>query len=760
MSSYVICAGKERAARAIVALYRPLGLSLVIACAFSATPSIAQDNDGEYWLERKTRIVVTATRTPIKIEDAPATITVKTDEDIADELATDIKDLVRFEPGVSVPRQPARFGAALSATGRIGNDSFTIRGIGGNRVLIQVDGVRVPDGFSFGAQSAGRGDYVDIGLVKSVEILRGPASALYGSDGLSGAVSFITSDPTDIIGNGKNFGGLVRAGYSSDDNEFAETAIIAGRTGSASAMLAFTRRDFNELENQGSLGTNGGIGATRTLSNPQDGRSNAVLGRLVFEPAGSHKIRLTGEYVDTRLNATILSGQGSNGFGSIIDSLTARDTGERKRVTADWSWTGEDTIESARVAIYWQDAFDSQFTDEMRTPTADRTRLNIFENRVFGASTDLRTRFDTGAIKHTIVFGSDYSSTRQRGLRDGTVPTAPDVFPTRPFPETDYTLGGIFIGDEIAIADGMLTLYPALRWDRYSLDPKNDPLLPASFVGSSQAGSKLSPKFGAILKLSEKVRLFGNYARGFKAPSPSQVNQFFENPTSPFFSYRTLPNPDLRPETSESFEGGIRIVSDNVSGSLTAFKANYDDFISQEQVGGTGTIANPILFQYVNIGQVKVDGIEAKVDINLPSGFNARLAAAYARGTTSRSDGANGRLASIDPLTAVFAAGYREPRSNRYGGQFALTHHSQKGQTESTGVCTATCYRPDAVFLLDFTAHLRIGELVTLRGSVFNIFDSKYALWSDVRGLADTSTAKDAYTRPGRNASASISFRF
>src|SRR3546814_10509902 len=94
-----------------------------------------------------------------------------------------------FEPGVSVQRQPARFGAALGATGRAGNESFNIRGIGGNRVLIQVDGVRVPDGFSFGAQASGRGDYVDLGLIKSVEILRGPSSALYGSDGLAGAVS-------------------------------------------------------------------------------------------------------------------------------------------------------------------------------------------------------------------------------------------------------------------------------------------------------------------------------------------------------------------------------------------------------------------------------------------------------------------------------------------------------------------------------------------------------------------------------------------
>lgn len=731
-----------------------------VAASLLPHPTAAQDNDGDYWLARKTQITVSATRAPILVSDAPATVTVKTDEDIADELATDIKDLVRFEPGVSVTRQPARFGAALGTTGRGGNEGFTIRGIGGNRVLIQVDGVRVPDGFVFGAQSSGRGDYVDIGLVKSVEILRGPASALYGSDGLSGAVSFITSDPSDIIKGDNGFGGLLRVGYSSDDNEFAETAIVAGRSGSMSGMLAYTRRDFGELENQGSLGIAGGIGPTRTLSNPQDGESNAVLGRLVLESGNGHKFRLTGEYVDTRLDAVILSGQGNNGLGSIVDSLTARDTGTRKRVTADWSWAGEGLLEAARVAVYWQDAFDRQFTEELRTPAADRTRINTFENRVYGAAADGRIAFDTGSIGHSVVFGSDVSFTRQRGLRDGTVPPAGETFPTRAFPATDFTLGGVFIGEEIDIGDGLLKLYPALRWDRYSLEPDNDPLLPASFVGTGQSGDRFSPKFGAVLRISENVRVFGNYARGFKAPSPSQVNQFFQNLTSPFGSYLTLPNPDLGPETSESFEGGVRVTSDHVSGSLTAFKADYDDFISQEQVGGVGTIANPIRFQYINIGAVEVDGIEAKLDVNLPSGFNARAAAAYARGTTSRPGSPDGRLSSIDPLTAVVGLGYREPREGRYGGQFILTHHSQKGISESAGVCTSTCYRPDAVFLLDLTAHFRIGEAITLRGGVFNILDEKYALWSDVRGLADTSTAKDAYTRPGRNASASVSFRF
>lgn len=385
---------------------RPACASLAMAFALSATPSQAQDYDGEGWVDRLNQITVTATRTPILIQDAPITVSVKTDEQIADELITDIRDLVRFEPGVSVQKQPARFGAALGSTGRAGNDGFTVRGIGGNRVLIQVDGVRVPDGFSFGAQSAGRGDYVDLGLVKSVEILRGPASALYGSDGLSGAVSFITSDPADFLVGEKSIGGLVRAAYSSADNEFSETAILAGKADDWSALLAYTRRDYQEQDNKGVLGTAGGIGSTRTAPNPQDGRSNAVLARVVYDPASGHKLRLTGEYLDTFLYTDVLSGRSAT-----VENLTGRDTGKRKRVSLDWSWEGDGVIDFARAAAYWQDGNDVQFTDEDRTPAADRERLNTFENRVFGASADARSDFATGSIAHRLVFGGDVSAT-------------------------------------------------------------------------------------------------------------------------------------------------------------------------------------------------------------------------------------------------------------------------------------------------------------------------------------------------------------
>lgn len=698
-------------------------------------------------------VVVTATRTPIQAQDAPVTVSVKTADEIADELATDIKELVRFEPGISVRRAPTRFGAAQGTTGRAGNEGFVVRGIGGNRVLIQVDGVRVPYGFTFGAQEVGRGDYVDLGLIKSVEFLRGPASALYGSDGLAGAVSFTTSDPVDILGS-KSFGGSLRTQYNSSDEEYTQSAVVAGRSGAVSAMLAYTRRDFAELKNQGTVK---GTGVTRTVPNPQDGQSNALMGKLVWDVAPGHRLRATGEYLDNRVATDVLTG-----INTSVAGLQALDTGKRWRGALDWTYDGSGLVQFARAAAYVQDAENRQFTAEDRRTLADRTRLNTLENRVYGGSGEVRLGFATGGIVHRLVTGADISVLRQRGLRDGTVPPAGETFPTRAFPSTDFTLAGAFVGDEIGL--GPLTLHPALRYDWYRLSPDRDPLLP-QFSGASQSADRVSPRIGAVLKLAPTVRLFASYARGFRAPEPGQINQFFSNLA---FGYTSAPNPNLRPETSEAIEAGLRLNSDGVDVSASVFRADYRDFISQEVVSGGFTPANPAVFQFINLDRAKVKGAEARLDARAGNGLTGQLAISYAEGDQIAPNGTTRPLSTVDPLKLVMGVGWREPGQGRFGGQIVMTHSARKDLSDTTGVCTTECFRPAAFTILDATVFARLTEALTFRAGIFNLTDATYAWWSDVRGLSVPrplpAGAADvppvAFTQPGRNASASLTLRF
>jgi len=706
------------------------------------------------------KVTVTATRSEKRLDDVPATASVISSQDIEDGLVKDIKDLVRFEPGVSVRRAPARFTAAGSSTGRDGNAGFNIRGLEGNRVLILVDGVRVPDGYAFGAQNMGRGDYVDLDLLKSVEIVRGPASALYGSDGLAGSVSFFTKDPSDLLKDGQTFSLRARAGYASADESTTGSLLAAGRQGRWEGLLAYTRRDG---EGQETAGTNNAANTDRTTANPEDNHSNAVLGRAVFHWNDQNRVRLTYDHLDSGTEWIVLSAIAKPPLASTsVLGLTAFDKMRRDRLTLDHRFSGGGgLIRSATTTVYYQDSETRQFSAEDRNTAVDRTRDATFDNRVFGAALELDSQATLGGIVHKLVWGGDASITRQEGVRDGTVPPAGEVFPNRAFPTTDYTLAGAYLQDEIAV--GPVTFYPAVRLDYFKLEPKRDALFTAN-VPASQSDSHLTPKLGVVWKATDMVTLFANAASGFKAPAPSQVNNGFANLVS---NYMSISNPDLKPETSQTFEAGIRLHGPTWRISATGFTGQYDDFIEQVQVRGAFTPTNPAVYQYVNLAHAEIAGAEATLDVTLGWGFTARGAASYARGH-SESAGVKTPLASIDPVKLTAGLAYRDS-NGRFGGQLSAVHSERQSAGRAGVKCSMTgttvtasdyCWMPAAFTVYDVTAYWNLTEAVTVRGGVFNLTDETYAWWSDARGLADNSTVKDAYTQPGRNYGVSLAVKF
>jgi hemoglobin/transferrin/lactoferrin receptor protein len=692
-------------------------------------------------------ITVIATRSEKKVFEVPATVSVITARQIEDDMVTDIKDLVRFEPGVSVRSSPARFTAAGSSTGRDGNSGFNIRGLEGNRVLIQIDGIRVPDAFSFGAQAAGRGDYVGLDLLKSVEILRGPASALYGSDGVAGAVSYVTKDPADFLKNGKNFGGQFKVGYSEADDSTGKGVVLAGRTGKLQAMVAYTRRDGSEQKTQGENDT---ASALRTTANPQDVFTDASMAKIVYTPVEGHRFGLTFDRLAAKTQSQVLSAVTATTL-----KLDALDSTRRQRISLDYHFKGAGLIDAADVVAYYQDSHSSQYAFEDRTPAVDRSRLNLFDTEVSGLNAQAYSDVQAGTVTHKLVYGLDYSQSKQVSVRDGTVPPAGETYPTRAFPTTDFTLTGAFIQDEIALFADRLLIYPALRYDSYELSPKADALL-TTLVPQSQDGSRVSPKLSTLFKATEHVSLFLNYAEGYKAPTPNQVNNAFANLVS---NYKSVPNPDLRPETSKTIEGGLRLKADGWYFSLTGFSGEYEDFIDQVMVGGAFTAANPAIYQFINLSGVKISGLESSLNARLSDSFSLKIAASSSRGR-SLSGGVAVPLASVDPFKLVTGLNYRD-NSGRFGGQFIVTHSAAK-DGEKTG-CTPSptaCYVPPAFTTADLTAWWDVTANVTLRAGVFNLTDETYSWWSDVRGLASTSLVKDNYTQPGRNGSVSLVVKF
>jgi hemoglobin/transferrin/lactoferrin receptor protein len=730
--------------------------SLLLAC--SATALMAQEPAQVARAQMaqlpSSTVTVSATRREQPVSEVPATVSVITSQQIEENLATDIKNLIQYEPGVSVRSSTPRFGAALAGTGRDGNSGFNIRGLEGNRVLIITDGIRMPDAFSFGGQSVGRGDYMDLDTIKSVEILRGPASALYGSDGVAGAVSFITKDPSDYLRDGRNYALQYTPGYKSADQEISNNILGAWAEGPLQAMVSYTRRDGHETDN---MGTNDSANVDRTTPNPLDISSNAILAKGLYTLNEAHRFRLTYEYFDSGLDAAVLSAIAKPPVAATgVLGLTAHDSAVRSRYSLDYRYTGApgDLIQRGAGAVYFQQSKTLQTSFEDRNTAADRIRINTFDNGVFGATGQVESAFMTGGLSHFVIVGGDVSVDRQEGVRDGTVPPAGETFPTRAFPNTDYTLAGFFIQDEIRMLDDRLALYPALRLDHYSLEPETDALL-GGLVPASQSGTHLSPKFGAVFKFTPALNVYASFSQGFKAPAPSQVNNAFANIVA---NYRSIPNPDLKPETSETIEGGIRYDDGAFHAAASVFSGHYNDFIEQVQVGGNFTPLNPATFQFINRSSVHIHGAEGKFGFRFGSGFDLIAAVSYAYGDSILA-GVHTPLDTVDPLKFVAGLGYRDPE-NRFGGRLTATHSQGKDRDRvSPTLCAPLCHLPQSFTILDATAFWSVSENFTLRAGVFNVFDTKYAWWSDVRGIASNSTVIDAYTQPGRNFGISLTAR-
>lgn len=140
-------------------------------------------------------------------------------------------------PCLSVRAAPPRFGAVIGATGRAGNDGLNMRGLQGNQVLMRVDGIRVPSSFSFGGFATGRADYLTLEATQAADVLRGPASTQFGSDGLGGAISLRTLDPSSVLKPGLSVGSFVRRAGAQVDGLIALTAAAALRQGPWEALL-------------------------------------------------------------------------------------------------------------------------------------------------------------------------------------------------------------------------------------------------------------------------------------------------------------------------------------------------------------------------------------------------------------------------------------------------------------------------------------------------------------------------------------------
>ncbi|MDN7743844.1 TonB-dependent hemoglobin/transferrin/lactoferrin family receptor [Burkholderia multivorans] len=699
-------------------------------------------------------VTVTATRTATAASRTAASVSVIDADDLDEQQATNIKDALRYEPGITVRRTAYRPGSAALGGGRDGDSSINIRGLEGNRVMLMEDGIRLPNAFSFGPLEAGRGDYTDLDTLKRIEIVRGPASALYGSDGLTGAVNFITKDPQDLLSiYRKPIYFSFRPSYDSTDRSIGATVSAAGGNDRIQGMIIADGRRGHEIDTRGS---NNAAGTLRTTSNPQHVYSESLLGKLVLTPTARDTIRLTAETVQRRVGTDVLSAI----VAPATLGLTTSDRLERNRFSADYAFRDDASrwLQNAHVQFYYQEATQDQYAFETRGTLPSRSRDNRYRERTFGGSAFAESGFSTGPLAHKLLGGVDGSLSRITNLRDGTVPGVGETFPNKAFPDTDYTLFGAFVQDQIGY--GRLLVTPGLRFDTYRLKPDgNDPLFTGRAV--STHANELSPRVAVLYEIAPALIPYLQYAHGFRAPTPDQVNSSFSNPV---YGYTSIGNPNLKPETSDTFEAGLRGRAGTGYGTIrysaAAFTGRYRNFIARTTIAGSGRPTDPFVFQYVNFADARVHGIEGRADWAMPNGITLRTALALTRGSTQNNGAASQPLNTVNPFSAVFGVRY-EPTERWFVQTDLLFQAAKRDKDIDRSDCSKrACFAPPSSFVVDLRGGYRFNKHVSATVGIRNLFDRKYWNWSDVRGIAADSPVLDAYTSPGRTVAVSMKVDF
>jgi hemoglobin/transferrin/lactoferrin receptor protein len=689
-------------------------------------------------------VTVTAERQESTVNNSSATVSVKRAAELERKLVKKPQDLVADEPGVNIANKPNRTGAT----------NYTIRGITDNRVKLVIDGVPVQDYPGVLSTTAGAGgpgsytrDFIDLDSLKQVEIVRGPASALYGSDAIGGVIGFVTKDPEDFLKLfGKDWYVGLKAAYDSADKSFTTTDTLAGRAGPWSAMVLATSRWGHELKPNTNVPQSA---YTSSVINPQDIWQGNLLAKLVYDTPDAGRFRLTVERfrkdVDTDVDSSLTA---------TVTDVDGHDVTDRSRISLDWEGSVETWFaDKAKAKLFFTGLERTDDTDTFAT-TYTQWRKDTFDQDIYGGELQLTKGFTGLGFEHTLTYGTTLEIARTERLSEGTRTvggvTSPvisgETYPNKKFPDTTTTAFGVYAQDVAAL--GAWRIIPALRLDYWRLSPDAGPLDAVTDI-SGQTEVSLSPKLGLTYDFNDTYRGFAQYAHGFRAPPYDAVNYGFDNS---LFGYRLLPNGNLKPESSDGVELGLRgRFAGGSSMQLSGFYNLYENFLKQECVTNCGSPPAGVMeYQFINLDRVRIWGLEAKGEWKARPDFSLTGAIAYANGRDMET---GLPIDTVDPLTAVVGARWKPVETWTLEARL-------KAVAGDDDVSSANFIRTGGYSVTDLFASFEPSPHVTVNAGVMNLFDKSYFNPADIAMVSGSGQAIERYRSPGRSVAASLSIRF
>jgi hemoglobin/transferrin/lactoferrin receptor protein len=713
-----------------------------------ASTALAQNNNSNTQEEQSSTelspLIVVAYKQARQLQEVAADVAIISAEQIQKTQSEDMAAALRYETNINIE----------DAGNRFGTSGINIRGIGSNRVAVEVDGVPNAKAFNIGSYSFATTQYPDVSVIKSIEVLKGPASTLYGSNALGGIVSIHTWDPQDLVGE-QNHWRQFRLGFNGQYNGRHGTYTHAWNGDNNGVIFNINQRDGKGLQRPSTL-----------AEDHADWDQQSIFAKWVTDIATGHQLSFNLQVQqrdqDTQIHSFIGVGRFSN-----TTALAGDDSSESQKLSATYDFMlNKSWADDGLIRLYRSNTEFLQQTTEQRfsrrgTPL-QQNRVFSFEQTALGMEVNFTKQFNTGDWSHRLIYGVEMTQTDVAEYRDAletnlntgdsTNVLLGEVFPFRDFPLTDVKELGVFVHDEIQLND-YWTLIPAVRFDRYDLSPERDALFDNNAEDIEVVTideSDFSPKLGLLYQISDYSSVYAQYVRGFRAPPAEDVNIGFN---IALFNYRSIPNPDLKSETSNGYEMGYRLILPNQRLTINGFYNEYNDLIVSRAPLGVDPDTQALLFQSQNIAKAQIHGVEMDYQWLINDQWQTHAALSWTEGKNKTNDQP---LNSVSPPKAVLSVLWNSAKNNWQMGLYGRFSAAQ----DDVDMTNENLFKTPGYAVFDWLASYHFSPHSRLQFSVHNLTDKTYWQWQQVRNFDAEDPIINALTQSSRYFSISYSHQW
>ncbi len=694
-------------------------IPLALCCLFAvgATAALAEEET-----VKAKDVYVTSTRVEKELHDVPMSVTVMTEEDVRKSTAKTIGELLEDVPGVQIQND-----------GSQGLKRVSIRGEDAFRTLVLIDGQKISEHKSM----SGVPMLIDPSRIERVEVIKGPASVLYGSDAIGGVINIITKK-----GGDKPVQGEASVTYHGASEGFSESLSLFGSSN------GFNYRVSGSSTSLGNVHTPVGT-MPNTGFKQKDGSAF-----LSYDFSDRFTAGLSFDYFDGEFNSTALEyvkDPGTDFFVKVPEWKREKYAvfAEARDLT-DWL---------ARVRL---DAFYQKTHKEMENYMSGISGMpmtidNFANNDIRTTGASLQTDWQLGANNYLIVgYEINYDRLNSDGLTHasmnmGVVSWDPYYLTPKHYDGNQLTQA-VFANMETQLpADFTLTYGVRYTHVRSELTRGTET---KTYYAGSNAGTSLTtvtdgdshsesrPVFnvGLVWTGIENLALRASWAQGFRVPILQEM--YIQTSMGSMAGGVTRGNPDLDPETSNNFEIGARYTSMGINLDWALFYHIADDYITSVPVAGTAD------YIYTNVAKARTWGSELSVSHDFACGLTPYASLTWMRRQYDDGDG----FKTFDTATPEW--------TGRYGVRFrhALTEDVDFNADAYLRSQSATRYA-DATGEADY----RLGGFTTVNMAFgFDFGDEKqYSVKAEVLNLLDRRYQyTTAIMEPGLHANVKVGVRF